>query len=349
MTPANPANPATPANASTADNPRIVVLDGHTLTPATPGRPVPGEPSWDRFADLGELTVYDRTPPHLVPERVGQARYVLTNKTVLDRPTLDALPRLEYIGVLATGTNVVDLPACAERGIAVTNVPAYGPDSVAQHTFALLLELTTRTAAHDQAIRQGQWRARKDFCFTLAPTRELAGKVLAIVGMGAIGRRVARIGAALGMNIAATRPRSADRVSLPGIEIQWLELDEFFATADVLSLHCPLTEETRQMVSAARLARMKPDAVLLNTARGGLVDEPALAAALAAGRPAAAALDVLTQEPPPDDHPLLHAPNCLLTPHMAWATREARLRLMHVAADNLKSYLAGRGVNLVSA
>ena len=327
----------------------IVVLDGYTLTPAKPGQDVPGEPSWDALAALGEVTVHDRTDPGLVVERIGDAPYVLTNKTLLDAATIEALPRLEYVGVLATGTNVVDVAACAERGVAVTNIPAYSTDSVAQHTFALLLELTSRTAAHDGAIRDGQWQARKDFCFTLSPTRELAGKVLAIVGMGTIGRRVAGIGAALGMRVAAAKQRSMNEVSLPGVEIQWMELDELFAAADVLSLHCPLTEATREMVNAPRLARMKEDAVLVNTGRGALVDEPALAAALAAGEIGGAALDVLSAEPPPADHPLLTAPNCLLTPHMAWATREARLRLMHIAADNLRSYIAGQAVNLVQA
>ncbi|MEX0887245.1 MAG: D-2-hydroxyacid dehydrogenase [Phycisphaeraceae bacterium] len=327
--------------------PRIVVLDGYTLTPAPAPASATGEPTWAAFEALGELTVHDRTPAGEVVARVGDAPCVLTNKTPLDRATLEALPQLEYVGVLATGTNVVDLDACADRGITVTNIPAYGPDSVAQHAIALLLELTSRTRDHDQAVREGQWAARGDFCFTLAPTRELAGKILAIVGMGAIGQRVARIGAAMNMQIAAAHQRSMNDVRLPGVDIRWLAVDELFAAADVLSLHCPLTPATAQLVNAQRLAMMKPDACLVNTGRGGLVDEAALAAALNEGRIGGAGLDVLSEEPPSDAHPLLTAPRCLITPHMAWATREARSRLMQIAADNLKGFLAGRPVHVV--
>jgi glycerate dehydrogenase len=243
---------------------------------------------------------------------------------------------------------VVDLAAATERGIAVTNVPGYGAASVSQHVFALLLELTNHVAAHAAAVREGSWAACPDFCFTVRPLTELAGKTLGIVGVGAIGGQVARIGASFGMRIAAAYQRSMHDVQVPGVEIHWLPLDQLFATADVLTLHCPLTDETRHVVNAQRLALMKPSAMLINTGRGPLVDETALANVLAGNQLAAAAVDVLSVEPPVDGSPLLAAPRCLVTPHIAWATVESRKRLMQIAADNIRAFLNGAPENVVN-
>ena len=318
--------------------PKIVVLDGYALNP--------GDLDWDPIAQHGELTVYDRSGGQVV-ERATGAEIVLTNKDVLSRDEIAALPDLKYIGVLATGTNVVDIQAAHERGIVVTNVPGYGPDTVAQHTIALLLKLTNHVDLHAAAVESGDWAQSPDFCFTVAPLSELAGKTLGVIGLGAIGQRVAQIGAALGMKIAAldrARGRTGD---LAGIDIEHLSLDDLFAAADVLTLHCPLTAETQHIVNAERLARMKPTAILINTGRGPLVDEAALAAALRESRIAGAALDVLSNEPPTADHPLIGCPRAIITPHIAWATLEARHRLLHIAADNLAAFLAGEARNVV--
>lgn len=319
---------------------RIVVLDGYTLNP--------GDITWTPFERIGKVEVHDRTPEPLVVERARGAAIVLTNKVLLRAPTLRQLDGLAYIGVLATGTNVVDLEAARERGVAVTNVPGYGTDSVAQHIFALLLELVSHTSSHGVAVHEGDWVRSPDFSFTVAPMTELAGKTLGIVGLGSIGRRVARIGAALGMNIAAAHQRSMNQVAIPGVDVRWLATDDLFHEADVLTLHCPLTDQTKQLVNAARLATMKPTAILINTGRGSLVDEAALADALAEGRIASAGLDVLGTEPPSPNNPLLTAPRCLITPHVAWATTEARTRLMRMAADNLRSFLDGKPRNVVN-
>ncbi|HEX7010261.1 MAG TPA: D-2-hydroxyacid dehydrogenase [Phycisphaeraceae bacterium] len=328
---------------------RIVVLDGYTLTPAQPGyKPPPGELDWEPLTSLGELIVHDRTPTEEVVAHAQGAPIVLTNKTVIDAKAIQSLPELRYIGVLATGTNIVDLDAARQRGIPVTNVPGYSTASVAQHVFALLLELATHTAAHAQAVREGQWSRCPDFSFTVAPIVELAGKTLGIVGLGAIGKQVARIGHAMGMKIAAAHQSSMRQVDLPGIAIDWMPVDDLFAHADVITLHCPLTDQTRGLVNAQRLGRMKPTAYLINTGRGPLVDESALAEALAQGRLAGAGLDVLSTEPPPPDNPLLGAPRCVITPHIAWASYEARQRLMRIAADNIRAFLDGRAVNVVN-
>lgn len=329
---------------------RIVVLDGYTLTPLPPGRTSDvDEPTWAPFEALGELTVYPRTPPDQVVERAAGAAYVLTNKTVIDADAFDQLSSLRCVGVLATGVNVVDLDAARAHGVTVTNVPDYAADSVAQHVIALMLALTNLAAEHDRAVREGEWMRRADFSFTLGPTTELAGKVLGIVGVGAIGARVARGGAGLGMRITAADTQST-RPEIPGAgaEIEWMDIDALFAAADVVSLNCPLTDATHHLVNADRLSRMKRGAVLINTARGALVDESALAEALRAGRIAAAAVDVLSTEPPPEVNPLLSAPRCIVTPHMAWATRESRCRLMHIAAENLRAFIAGQPVNVVN-
>lgn len=320
--------------------PRIVVLDGYTLNP--------GDVPWTPFESLGSLEVHERTPESQAIARAAGAPYILTNKALLSAATIQGLPGLKYIGVLATGTNIVDLKAARECGVTVTNVPGYSTDSVAQLVFALLMELVCHTASHALAVHDGEWTGCPDFSFTAAPITELSGKTLGIVGLGAIGQRVARIGAALGMNIAAAHQRSMDRVSIPGVEVRWLTVDELFAQADVISLHCPLTDQTRHMVNAERLGRMKKTALLINTGRGPLIDEAALAEALQKGRIAGAGLDVLSAEPPPASNPLLGAPHCVITPHIAWASVEARRRLMQRAADNLRAFIAGQPTNVVN-
>ncbi len=315
---------------------KIVVLDGFTLNP--------GDLSWDELRALGECTIYDRTPPQETLRRAAGAEIVLTNKVVLDRHHISRLLHLRYIGVLATGTNVVDLIAARERGIPVTNVPDYSTPSVAQATFALLLELTHHAGHHAAAVREGRWSQCPDFSFHDFPLIELAGLTMGIVGFGRIGRAVAEIARAFGMNVLAYNP--SPKPTPP--RVQPVELDTLFARSDVVSLHCPLTEQTRGLVNAARLARMKPGAFLLNTSRGPVVDEAALAAALNEGRLAGAGLDVLSVEPPPPDNPLLRARNCIITPHYAWATGAARRRLMQIAVENLRAFLAGRPQNVVN-
>jgi len=325
--------------------PCIVVLDGYTLTQAVPGKPAPtDEPAWDGFESLGNLTAYDRTRPSELLGRARGAGILLTNKTPLPAEIIAKLPDLKYIGVLATGVNVVDLDAAKRAGIVVTNIPGYGGSAVAQHVFALLLELTNKVAEHDRAVHAGEsggWAGCADFSFTLSPLTELAGKTLGIVGAGDIGRRVARIGHALGMNILVSS-RTEREINVPA---RWGTLDEVFKEADVISLHCPLTDQTHHLVDARRLSLMKPSAYLINTARGPLIDEQALATTLTQSRIAGAALDVLSTEPPAADNPLLTAPRCIITPHNAWAAREARHRLMRIAADNLQAFLRGKAVN----
>jgi glycerate dehydrogenase len=309
---------------------RIVVLDGQTLNP--------GDNPWDPVARLGELTVFDRTPPASVVERAHDAEIVLTNKTRLDGSTLAALPTLRFIAVLATGYDVVDGRAARQRAIPVSNVPEYGTDSVAQHTFALLLELCNRTALNAAAVFAGEWSRAPDFSFWKASLVELSGMTMGIVGSGRIGRRVAEIARAFGMNVIAGSARLSERAKLP----------DLFASADVVSLHCPLTAETAALVDAALIARMKPTAFLLNTARGGLVDEAALRAALEAGKLAGAGFDVASREPIEPSNPLLGAPNLVLTPHLAWASVAARRRLMKTSAQNVEAFLAGAPINVVN-
>jgi len=315
---------------------KIVVLDGYTANP--------GDLDWGPLAALGTLTVHERTPAELTVARAAGAAVVLTNKVVLGARELDALPELRYVGVLATGYNVVDTAAARARGVTVCNVPAYSTLSVAQQVFALLLELTRGAGRHAALVRQGRWSTATDFCFWDSPQVELDGLTMGIVGFGAIGQAVARIALAFGMQVVVTTPHP-DAARWP--EVAFVDLDRLFATADVVSLHCPLTEATQGMVDAARLARMKATAFLINTGRGLLVDEAALAAALHAGQIAGAGLDVLTREPPPADNPLLTAPNCVITPHLAWATAAARQRLLDVAIDNVRAFLAGKPQNRV--
>lgn len=317
--------------------PRIVVLDGYTLNP--------GDLDWSGIEALGELTVHDRTPLELTAERAGGADILLTNKAPVSRSVIETLPSLKFIGVLATGYNVVDIAAAKERGIPVSNVPGYGTAAVAQHVFALLLELTQRAGLHSDSVRAGDWTKSVDWCYWRTPLVELAGLTMGIVGYGAIGKKVSGIAQALGMNvIAATRTPRADENG-----VGFTTVDDLFHHADVVSLHCPLTPETQGMVNAARLATMKPGAFLINTGRGPLIVEQDLANALKEGRIAGAAMDVLSTEPPAADNPLLTAPNCLITPHIAWAARASRKRLMDAVAENVRAFLAGAPANVVNA
>ena len=313
--------------------PAIVVLDGLTANP--------GDLSWSAIEALGPCTIHDRTAPGDVVSRCRDARIVLTNKTPLPREAIEALPGLGCIGVLATGTNIVDVAAARARGIPVCNVPEYSTPNVAQAVFALLLELTNRTGHHARTVREGRWTACPDFCYWDGELVELSGLTLGIVGHGRIGRAVASIGRAFGMRILAHR-RS------PGSDAECVDLETLLRESDVVSLHCPLTPETQGLIDARRLALMKPTALLVNAARGPLVAEADLAAALDAGRIAGAALDVLSVEPPPASNPLLAAKNCIITPHVAWATRDARRRLIEATAENLRAFAAGRPRNVVN-
>jgi len=316
---------------------RIVVFDGYTSNP--------GDLSWAELEKLGDCAIYDRTPCDQIVVRAAGARIALTNKTPLMRETLDRLPELKYIGVLATGYNVVDVEAATQRNIVVTNVPSYGTMSVVQMTFAHLLNLTLHVAEHAQGVAAGRWSSSADFCYWEYPLVELDGLTLGLVGLGQIGRAMAQAGQAFGMKVLAYDPMPPQNLP-PGVRM--VELDEVFHTSDVVSLHCPLNDSTRYMVNADRLARMKPTAFLINTGRGPLVDERALADALSAGRIAGAGLDVLAVEPPTTDHPLLRAKNCYITPHIAWATKAARKRLLHEAAENIRAFLAGGARNVVN-
>ncbi|WP_409345796.1 D-2-hydroxyacid dehydrogenase [Paenibacillus sp. MBLB4367] len=316
----------------------IVVLDGYTLNP--------GDLSWTRLEAAGKVTVYERTAPEQIADRAAHAHIVLTNKTPLTRETIAQLPNLQYIGVLATGYNIVDIAAASERGIPVTNVPGYSTQSVAQLVFSLLLELCQQVRLHSDAVRAGDWASCPDFCFTRSPLTELAGKTLGIIGYGTIGQQVARIGLAFGMKViaSATRPKT-----IAGLEQVTMGSNaDVFALSDVISLHCPQTPETEGLINAGSIQQMKSSALLINTSRGGLIVERDLAAALNEGKLGGAGLDVLSKEPPAADNPLLGARNCLITPHIAWATFEARQRLMDTAVDNVSSFLAGAVSNAVN-
>jgi glycerate dehydrogenase len=315
----------------------IVVLDGYTLNP--------GDLSWQEFESLGDCECFERTPPNELLRHAANAEILLTNKTVINRDHIRQLPNLKYIGVLATGTNVVDLAAARERGVPVTNVPAYATASVAQLTFALLLELTLHAGHHSKAVHDGAWTRSKDFCFWERPLIELAGLTLGLVGFGNIARSVARIGVVFDMKVVASA-RRLPRVAPAGI--RFVELETVFRKSDVVSLHCPLTPETKHLINAERLGWMKPTSFLINTGRGPLVDEAALAEALNEGRLAGAGLDVLSVEPPRANNPLLKAKNCVITPHIGWATSAARRRLMKVAVDNIRAFLDGAPQNVVN-
>ncbi len=313
----------------------IVILDGYTTNP--------GDLSWAPLEAIGPVTVYDRTPASEILSRVGSAEIVITNKTVLTEEVIANLPKLRYVGLLSTGTNAVDLKACASRGIAVTNVPGYSTEDVAQLTFALMLELSLHAGHHSERVRSGAWTASKDFCFWETPLIELAGKTLGIVGYGAIGSRVCEIAKAFRMNVLVyTRtpkvlPEGAKAVTF----------EELLAQADFVSLHCPLTADNAQFINQETLSKMKPSAFLINTARGGLLDEDAVASALNEGRLAGCGVDVLSTEPPKADNPLLTAKNCIITPHIAWAATEARSRLIGIVAKNVQAFLQGERHNRV--
>lgn len=315
---------------------KIVVLDGTCVNP--------GDLSWEAFETLGQLVVYDRTAPVQVVERCAGADAVLTNKVVVDDRLMEGVPTLRYVGILATGYNVVDLEAARRRGIVVTNIPAYSTDSVAQMTFAHILNITNRVGHYARQARVGQWSARPDFCYWDTPLHELAGKTLGIVGLGNTGMRVARIAHEFGMDVfAMTSKNSAD---LPE-GIQKTTFDGLLAISDILTLHCPLTEGTRSMINADTLAKMKHGAILINVARGPLVDERAVADALHCGQLAGYGADVMGQEPPAADNPLFAEPQAFVTPHIAWASHEARTRLMAIALSNLQAFAEGRSENVL--
>lgn len=316
---------------------KLVVLDGFTMNP--------GDLEWRALEALGELTVYGRTPSASILDRSAGAEILLTNKTPLTRQIIGALPSLRFIDVLATGYNVVDLAAARERGIPVSNAPAYSTCSVQQMTIALLLELTQKCGQHDRAVKEGDWQQCEDFMFQFGPLTELDGQTLGVLGYGAIGQSVAQTARTFGMKVVtASRTRPA---ALPD-GVEWVTQQDLFSRADVVSLHCPLTPLTEKIICERSLAWMKPSALLINTSRGGLVDEAALARALNEGRLAGAGVDVLSTEPPDSSNPLLHARNCIITPHCAWATRAARQRLLDITVENVKAFQAGRPQNVVN-
>lgn len=314
--------------------PNITVLDAYTLNP--------GDLSWAELQKLGDCKIFDRSTAEEVFPRAQQAEILLINKIKMNRALLSQLPKLKYIGVLATGYNVIDVASARELGITVTNIPTYGTTSVAQMVFAHLLNLTQAVAQHAQAVQNGRWSSCPDFCFWDSPLIELHGLTLGVIGCGRIGRETAKIGRAFGMKTIGY-----DQFPVHDPEIAMMDLEEVFKVSDVLSLHCPLTESNHHLVNAEHLSLMKPSAFLINTSRGPLIDEQALASALNDGRLAGAGLDVLGVEPPLTDNPLLKARNCFVTPHISWATHSARSRLLDTAVENVKAYLQGNPVNQV--
>lgn len=316
---------------------KIVILDGYAANP--------GDLSWDGLKALGECTIYDRTAPEDVLERAKGAEAILTNKVAITAGHMAALPDLKYIGVLATGYNIIDIAAAKERGIIVTNIPAYSTPSVAQMVFAHILNITNRVQHYTDEIREDKWTDSNDFCFWDTPLIELLGKKIGLIGLGQTGYNTARLAIGFGMKVWAYTSKS--RLQLPP-EIRKAELNQLFRECDIVSLHCPLTEATRNLVNAERLAMMKPTAIIINTARGPLVNEQDLADALNSGKIYAAGVDVLSTEPPRADNPLLTARNCFITPHIAWATSAARERLQTILLENIKAYLDGKPVNNVA-
>jgi glycerate dehydrogenase len=318
---------------------KIVILDGYTENP--------GDLSWSGFAALGELTVYDRTPADSVIERIGAADAVIVNKTPLSRATLDACPSIRYIGVLATGYNIVDVKACAEKGIVVSNIPTYGTNAVSQMAIALLLELCHHVGVHSASVFAGEWTTCADWCYWKFPLVELAGKTMGIIGFGRIGQATGRIAQALGMSVLAhDEHRDA---ALESSTCRYADLDEVLARSDVVSLHCPLFPSTQGIINRDNIAKMKDGVLIINTSRGPLVVERDLYEALESGKVGGAALDVVSSEPIKADNVLLKARNCIITPHIAWAPKESRQRLMDIAVENLLAFVAGKPVNVVSA
>ena len=316
---------------------KIVVLDGFAANP--------GDLSWEGMKVLGECTIYDRTAPEEVLERAAGAEAILTNKVIINADHMAALPELKYIGVLATGYNVVDTAAAKERGIVVTNIPSYSTASVAQMVFAHILNITQQVQHHSEEVHKGRWANNKDFCFWDTPLMELREKKIGLVGLGNTGYTTARVAIGFGMQVYALTSKS--HFQLPP-EIKKMDLDQLFSECDIISLHCPLTPETREMVNARRLGMMKPTAILINTGRGPLINERDLADALNNGKIYAAGVDVLSTEPPCADNPLLTAKNCYITPHIAWASTAARERLMQIMLENIKAYQDGKPVNVVN-
>ena len=316
---------------------KITVLDGFCLNP--------GDLSWEGFEQLGDVTVYERTSPSELIERAKDSDVLITNKTVLNAESISKLPKLKYIGVIATGYNVVDTEAAAKNGVAVTNIPAYSTMSVAQHVFALLLAVTDRPEHYALEVKEGKWTQIRDFCFWNTPLVELAGKKFGIIGMGNIGNAVSKIALAFGMEVLAYT--SKDESRLP-VEVTKVSLEELWRNADIISLHCPLTPSTKEIINRETISQMKNGVILINTGRGPLINEKDVANALESGKIGAFCADVLSHEPPTADNPLLHSPNTYITPHIAWATKEARTRLMEIAVSNLKDFIAGTPVNVVN-
>lgn len=315
---------------------KIIVLDGYALNP--------GDLSWEGLKKLGECLIYDRTKPAEIFNRIKDAEVVITNKAIIDEQIMNRLPKLKYIGVTATGYNVVDVQAAKRKGIVVTNIPAYSTDSVAQLVFSHILNVANRVEMHADSVRSGEWTTNPDFSYWRSPQMELAGKILGIVGFGRIGRKVAQIGLAFGMKVIFQN-RSQIVDVLAGA--RQTTLDEVFAESDVISINCPLTQENSEFVNMQLLQKMKQSAILINTGRGRLINEADLADALNSGIIAAAGLDVLSAEPPKPDNPLLSAKNCFITPHIAWATIEARQRLMNITVENLHCFISGKSQNIV--
>ncbi len=320
---------------------KVVILDGYTENP--------GDLDWEEIREqCEEFIVYDRTPndPKQILERIGDAEAVYTNKTPLGRKVLGAAPNLRFVGVLATGFNIIDLEVARERGITVCNIPSYGTEAVGQFAIALLLEICHHIGHHDRAVHQGRWSENPDWCFWDYPLIELAGKTMGIIGFGRIGQCTGRIAQALGMRVLAY-----DQFRRPELEsdtCRYADLDEVLALSDVIALHCPLTADTEKMINAKTIRKMKDGVIVINNSRGALVDEEALCEALRSGKVAGAGLDVVSTEPIRPDNLLLQAPNCLITPHISWASKESRARLMHIAAENLRAFLVGEPQNVVS-
>lgn len=310
---------------------KTVVLDGYGVNP--------GDMSWDWLIEFGEYEIYDRTAPNEVPERTKEADCVIINKIVFDKELLDKLPKLKYIGITATGYNIVDTEYAAQKGIVVTNVPAYSTESVAQHTFALLMELANRTHEHSLSVKDGKWASNADFCYWLTPQTELSGKIFGIIGCGKIGMRVSDIAKAFGMKVLM-----CGNTLKPGR----VSLDEVLSQSDIISLHCPMTKDTDKIINTNNISKMKDGVYIINTARGGLIDEYAVSQALKVGKIAGFAADVLSTEPPKADNPIVASPNTLITPHLAWATAEARNRLMYKVRENLQSFINGNVQNRVN-